>query len=364
MRRIFLFIISVLFLVTALPCFPQEKLEILNADRGRGAKTDLGIVRHLEGNIHLRQGTAELFCQQVTWYVDLDKTILRQNVTFIDGPRTLQADEIIYYNEKQVAHAMGHVVMVDSVYKVTSDNATYYELDEKIAAKDNVTITDDDNSVILTGQHAEYFSKEEYAKATGNPVLTKLDSTGNADIVVIGDVMELFAGGDSTIVKDNVVITHKKSKATCNKAEYFREESRIVLSGEPVVQQKFDKLTGKEIELFFRKQNLEKVIITGDARVSSQVDTTFEDSRMNRLLGRTIRLTIEKSRLKEVFVQGQATCYYYIIENEEYKGLNKIIGDQITMSLDNGKIEQIIIDSNPQSSSGVYYPPGHEKSDL
>ena len=196
-----------------------------------------------------------------------------------------------------------------------------------------------------------------------NPVLTKLDSTGKEDIVVTGDVMELFAGGDSTIVKDNVVITHKNSKATCNKAEYFKKENRIVLSEEPVVQQKYDKLTGKEIELFFRKQNLEKVIINGDARVSSQVDTTFEDSRRNRLLGRTIRLTIEKSRLKEVYVEGQATCYYYIIENEEYKGLNKIIGDQITMSLDNGKIQQIIIDSDPQSSSGVYYPPGHEKTD-
>ncbi len=363
MRIQYFYIIMFLFSFTALPCFAQEKLEILNADRGRGEKTDNGIVRHLEGNIHLRQGTAELFCEQVTWYVELDKTILKQNVTFIDGPRTLQADEIIYYNKKQMAHAMGHVVIIDSVYTVTSDNAIYDELDEKITANDNVTITDDENSVILTGQHAEYFSKDDHAIATGNPVLTRLDSTGSEEIEVTGDFMELFDGGDRAIVKDNVVITHKQSTATCNKAEYFRTENRIVLSEDPVVQQKYDNLSGKEIELYFKKQNLDQVIITGDARVASQVDTTFDDSRRHKLSGNTIRLSIQKSRLKEVFVQGQATCYYYIIENEEYKGLNKIIGDQIIMSLDEGKIHRIIIDSDPQSSSGIYYPPGHEKSD-
>ncbi|MBD3288364.1 hypothetical protein GF337_06130 [candidate division KSB1 bacterium] len=341
----------------------QEKLEIINADRGRGEITDQGIVRHLEGNIHLRQGAAELFCEQVTWYVDQNKTVLKKNVRFIDGQKTLKADKIIYHNKEQVAHATGHVVLIDSVYRLTSNRATYYEEAEKITADDSVRITDDENSIILTGQHAEYYSETEYAKATGDPVLTKLDSTGNKEIVVTGDVMELFDGGDRAIVTDNVDITHEKTTATSNKAEYFKDENRILLSDEPIVQQKFDKLSGNEIELFFKKQNLDKVIISGDAEVSSQVDTTFDDSRLNRLLGNTIRLTIEDSRLKQVFVEGQATCYYYIIEDEEYKGLNKIIGDQIIMTLDEGEIKKIIIDSDPQTSSGIYYPPGHEKTE-
>ncbi|MBD3289541.1 hypothetical protein GF337_12120, partial [candidate division KSB1 bacterium] len=61
------YIIIILLGIATLPCLSQEKLEIINADRGRGEITDQGIVRHLEGNIHLRQGAAELFCEQVTW---------------------------------------------------------------------------------------------------------------------------------------------------------------------------------------------------------------------------------------------------------------------------------------------------------
>ena len=85
MKSMLLYMTAAFFMCAALPCPAQEKLEIINADRGRGEITDQGIVRHLEGNIHLRQGTAELFCEQVTWYVDLHKTVLQKNVRFVDG---------------------------------------------------------------------------------------------------------------------------------------------------------------------------------------------------------------------------------------------------------------------------------------
>ena len=335
----------------------QEKLVLNHADVMKGENTPKGNAIIANGNVHCQQGNIQMFCQRVTWYKELHETIFEQDVKIEDESKILTAKKVFYNDQTRITRAIGDVVLIDSLNRLEADNAIYYENEEQIIADDNVTITDNENEVVLTGQHAEYWRNKEYALIIGEPVLIKKDSTGKEEIRVIGKEMELLEGGKRAIVKDSVKITHNNGKASCNKAEYFKSDNRLLLLEEPVVWQNRDRLSGNEIELFFENDELRQVIITKQALVTSPVDTTIEDSRLNKLLGEKISLFIEKNVLREVLVEGQATCYYHILEKGEYKGQNKIIGDKITMNIDQGEIKGIIIESDPECSSGIYYPP-------
>ena len=353
-----------IFLNCVIPSFAQDKLELIHADIVKGEKTPIGNAIIANGNVHFRQGSMEMFCQRVTWYKDQHETVFEQNVKIEDRSKILLADKVFYNDLTRLTRAIGNVVLIDSLHKLCADRANYYENEDHINADDNVIITDAENEVVLTGGHAEYWRNKEYAHVTINPVLIKKDSTGKEEIRVIGNKMELFEGGERSIVSENVEITHKNGKANCNRAEYFKSENRLLLQEEPVVTQKYDKLSGNEIELFFEHEKLRKVIITKQALVTSPVDTTQKDDRFNKLLGDKITLFMEDNLLKDVLVEGKATCYYHILEKGEYKGRNKVIGDKITMNIDKGEIVKIIIESDPESSSGIYYPPELEKQKI
>jgi hypothetical protein len=104
-----------------------------------------------------------------------------------------------------------------------------------------------------------------------------------------------------------------------------------------------------------------KAIVKDLAVVTSRVDTTdVTDQRVNILTGQQITMYFENEELYRVEVENKATSYYYIYEDDEEKGMNKIIGDKISVFITNRRIERIVVESNPQLSSGTYYPPGKE----
>jgi len=334
----------------------SEKLHIV-ADIMRGEMTSEGPVRMLEGNVHLRQGLANLYCNRARWYVDQHRTILEDSVKYDDGIKTLTAQKIIYNDTSRVLHAVGDVVLVDSIHTMFSDKAVYYDLSDRITAQDNVIMLDNKNNVKLTGEYANYLQETGYAIVEGNPVLIKMDSTGQEEIRVIGIKMELLEDSEMAMVTDSVKISHENGTAYCDTAIFNRSESSLKLVGEPIVWQKYDRLTGDQIELYFHKNKLDTVFILGDAEVRSPVDTLDLTGKMNTLLGLKITLDIEENKLGTVQVDGQATSQYYIFEKDAYKGVNKIIGDKILVTLKDRKIDKINIESDPGSSTGVYYPP-------
>ncbi|MBN1155756.1 hypothetical protein JXB12_12630 [candidate division KSB1 bacterium] len=347
----------ILLLLTAMAVnAAEEKLEI-TADIMRGEMTSNGPARILEGNVHLKQGETSLYCQHAIWYVDQHYTILEQNVKYDDGLKVLTADKVIYDDANKVLNAIGHVVLIDSVRTIRSDRAVYYDVTDKITASSNVTLFDRENNVTLTGEYADFIQERGYATITGDPVLVKRDSTGNEEIRVKGIKMELIDDSDLALVTDSVKIIHRDGTAYCDTAKFDRSQNILRLIGQPRVLQKYDRSTGDEIQLFFHKNDLDSVIIIGNAVVTSPVDTLDVAGRLNRLLGERITLKIENNQLKTVQVNGRATSYYYIFEKDEYRGMNKIIGDRIVMDLKDRKIDTIIIESDPESSTGIYYPP-------
>ncbi len=338
----------------------DEKLEIINADTTRYSKTLQGILIELIGNVHLKQGKAEMFCGRAEHWRDEHKTIIHENVRIYDQEKHLFADKVFYFDIPQIFKATGNVVLKDTIRQVHAKEISYFKKENRIEADFNVVLKDSINYIDIFGEHAQFDNDKDYALVTGNPVLIKKDSTGQEELRITSIKMELFERGDKAVVTDSVHITQSKAHATCGQAEFYRKKNEILLKQKPVAWQGGEHLSGELIHLFTKNNQLVKAIIKDQAIVTSRVDTTDMNQRMNMMTGQQITMYFENEELYHVEVENKATSYYYIYEDNEEKGMNRIIGDKINVYLKDRKIEQIVVESNPQLSSGTYYPPDLE----
>lgn len=338
----------------------EEKLEILNADTTSFAKTQRGVFIELIGNVHLRQGEAQMFCGRAEYWKDIHEAIIHDEVRIYEKGKQLVADKVFYYDIPQIFKAIGNVVIKDSMRQIMAKQVTYYRAENRIEADNKVIMKDSINYVEINGEQAEFDNNKDYAFVTGAPVLVKKDSTGEEEIRITGLKMELFDGGDKAVVTDSVNITQNKVQATCGRAEFYRQLDEIILDQNPIAWQDTDQISGELIHLFIKDRKLVTAIVKNEAKLTSRVDTTGTDQRMNILMGQQITAYFKNEELEQIEVDNRATSYYNIFENNEYKGLNKIIGDKIIVFLKDRGIERIVVESSPQLSAGVYYPPGQE----
>lgn len=362
--KFWIFGITVFFLLSPVMVFSQteteEKLELVSYDSLRQTSTSKGFLRELVGNVHLRQGKSEMFCERVKWWVDTDEVVIDQNVRIYDESKLLLADVVYYYIDSQIYRAVGNVMLKDSMKTVTAKRISYLKQEDQVKADEDVNLIDFKNNMTIYGEHAEIDNKVDYAMVTGQPVLIKKDSTGAEEFRISSKKMELFEGGDRAVISDSVRIVQSKAVATCGLAEYFRKNDEIFLKQNPSVTQGGDFLSGESIHLFIKDRKLEKAIVQNKALVTSIVDTTQKvpNQKLNKLTGQQITMFFENEELSKAIVEMQATSYYHVYEDDEEKGLNKIIGDKITMFFQNREIIKILIESNPQLSSGIFYPAG------
>lgn len=339
------------------------KLRLEHADSLRGLEENGVSIIEALGNVKFVQDSATLTCDRARTIQAESRTEFMGNVVMHDGPKWLRADRVIAYEDRKIQEAIGQVALGDQSSQMTARFVRYYQLTDIAIAEDDVTITNSERRVLLTCGKAEYQREKEYSKATISPVLIELDSLQNENMRITGETIELFEGGARAKVTGKVEITQKKTRAHCEEAEYFREEGRLELRFDPVAWQERDELRGELIELFIANQKLSQVKVTGKATMISPADTTQPDSsvsrkRLNSLSGATMNLFFKEEQIEHVLVEDAATSVYHVIEAGADKGTNEVQGDKITLFFSNKELQRILIASKPGKSNGKFVPPG------
>jgi len=355
-------IIFLLIIIYPFVLFSQtnEQLEIISTDSIMQKTTAQGSLRELIGNVHLRQGDTDMYCESMRWWVDLDRVVIKQDVRIFDKIKELIADEVLYNVITKVYVAKGNVVLKDTVRQITADEIQYFKMEDQIHADGNVIMHDWENYIDIFSGYAEIDNQKDYVKIIENPVLIKNDSTHQEELRITGLKMELYNGGDKAVVTDSVHITQKEASATCGVAEFYRNKNEIILKDNPITWQNDDRISGEMIHLYLVDDQLVKAIVKEKGLVKSRVDTTDIDMRFNKLTGQQITMYFEDQEIHKVVVENKATAFYFVVEDGEEKGMNKIIGDKIIVEIEDQKIVDIWIESKPQLSEGIFYPPGFE----
>ncbi|NIR51832.1 hypothetical protein GWO43_24970, partial [candidate division KSB1 bacterium] len=311
----------------------------------------------LIGNVEFKQGGTTIKCDVAKRTVGKDPVALLGHVQILDESRSLFADTVYVYQDAQKQVASGNVISITASDTTTAQRITYYDEENKIVSEQDVRIVDREENRIVTGERAEYLRDEKYGEISGNPTLTRADSLGNETMRVKGDTMEVFKGGDETLVRGNVKITNPNATSTCGQAVYFKKEEKTLLTENPKVIQRNRQIVGDTLWLFLEDSQLSRASVVGHASATSDADTLNKGRWVNKLSGQNINFYFEDKQLKKVIIDNQATSLYHIIEEGEYKGANEVSGDKIIAFMSDGVAKRVVVKSDPDMSSGKYVPP-------
>mgnify|MGYP006278629993 CR=1 FL=1 len=364
LRYIFVFLVLCHPLVAQVSDTTQvERLQLVHADRLVGQNVGQDNVRQLIGNVKFRQGDAVLTCNRATQYVEAGRTILYGDVAYVDTAKSLYGDKITYYEATQIAYVEGNVKLVDSTKTLYADRLRYYDEEEKAVAEGNVVMIDDAEDMVLTGTFAEYLQESKYAQVTGQPVLTKQDTTDSSELVIRGSFFEMFDDGDRFVVTDSVHVTRGEIEAFCDTLIYLQEASKITLASLPRVHQGEQYLTGRSVSLLLDEADVVGIEISGNAIATSRVDSSIiTNVPYDLLTGEDMMVYVTDENIDSVRIVGRATSYYHVIEEGKEEGLNKALGDTMFIVFQDQELRRVRVTSSPSASTGEFYPPSHQST--
>lgn len=335
----------------------DERLRLVRAARLSGQTVDGRVLQRLEGDVLFRQGRATMSCEQALRDEAAGTVVFMGRVRIDTGRRRLHAERVAYNEFSRVEEAEGHPVVYDSTRRLAAERLTYVEPEERALAVGQVVLADTARFTTLTCGRVEYFRATGYAVATCSPRLVKTDSTGGDSLVLSGDKMEVFDGGARALVTASVTLRKGRLVVSCGRAEYYDDEEKVLLTAAPHGVYGQDHLRGTIMEVFLSGQEVRRIVVQGDALITSPSDSLNPETRVNRLTGQRVTIQLAEEQIREMTIEEQATSLYHVVEEGEFKGVNLISGDRILLYLEDGKLRRVRIESTPGKTTGVFYPP-------
>jgi lipopolysaccharide export system protein LptA len=276
----------------------------------------------------------------------------KDKVEFFDSPRTLLSDEVNYNEFTQELTANNNVRIYQDTLSISCQRAKYLSGLKQGYLFDDVKIKERSRNLLLTGQFGFFDHEKNYARVTGDPVLTERDSTLTEITEVKGDTVEFFGEENRARVSRNVVIVREGLVATGSRVDYFTKDKYAELVGNPEALQNEDEISGDTMRMYFEGEKLKFVEVIGHAVATSPADSGFSDPK-NRLEGKQMRIWLKDQKIDSVLVEGNAIANYFIREKTQRKGKDETSGDKLLVFFDKNKISKIRVVGG---TKGQYIP--------
>ncbi len=360
MRYLFILasLIACLSFSANLPAQPS-RLELIHADVNRGQLSeDLEELRVLEGNVHARQDTAEIFCDLATYYSRQQKLVLEGNVRIYRGPEVLFAQTVTYYENRKLAISQGNVRVQRPGQEMRSQYLEYYYDTDRAFAKTNLLLIDEDSRARVSAAEGEYIPQENRSRVENNAHFWQVDSSGNDTLHIYARLMEYyFAPERKAVARDSVRILRGDLTARCDSAVYWLDKEQVFLEIDPRSWQQNNELFGRQMELDLAGMELRKITVRGQANAVSVEDSTLQ--KVNRLTGQEIIGFIVNRKIDQLWAINNARSRYYIKDQESEQGFNVASADTIRLFFKEGELDHISVHGGAQ---GIFYPVDYKGS--
>ncbi|MCF7886638.1 MAG: hypothetical protein K9M80_09095, partial [Candidatus Marinimicrobia bacterium] len=381
-------IVLILVLVTMLQADQKEKLRLLEAGKLQQYTEQGGVVKKLTNDIHFRKGDVDLRCELAFWYEQKERADFFKNVIVTNKARTLTADSLIYFYDRDIIRAFGNPALEDSSGKITADTLIYHIEDELFYCKGDVKLTQEnknltaknltymadikktiatqdaimenkENLTTLASDSIVYFNEANRISAYINPVLTKIDTASSRKTKIFGSRIKGTEKEGNFTVLQNVKIIRDEMKAFADHADYNDSTGVITLTGNPNVISDNRDIYGDKITAYLRDNKIKHVNIDGNAIASSvshyylpahdSTQTKSDTSHTpqgdlvnikDEMTGNQMDIYFKNGNTDSIRVSGMATSYYNVAQDSILKGVNQASGDTIVMHFDSTEQEQ------------------------
>lgn len=329
-----------------------SRVELIHADVSRGEERDGVLVRILEGNVHIRQDTIDIFCDRATYDPRQKIITLEGHLRINRGNERLEAQKILYYEQIRKAVAQNNVILRRPGQEMFTDYLEYFYETDQAFARGHLLLHDLEQRTFVRAHQGEYLPQKNLAYVQQKAHLWQVDSSGTDTLHIFAHKMVyIFAPNRQAIARDSVVIRRGDFIARCDSAIYLPDQERAFLEVHPVAQQKGNHLQGRRIEVLFQNMKVHRIIIHQQAWVTSLVDSVH--GWQNRLDGDKIEMQFQNGELQLLTAISQAQSVYYIEDKQGRMGVNTATADTIRVFFHKGEVDSIAVIGGAQ---GVYSP--------
>lgn len=329
--------------------------------------TDIGYyygdtkVAHSKSGISLFDGHVNLSSKNGYYYFDEKRAFFYDNVKLYDQLTNLQSDRLTYYNDEDKAVAAGNVEVRDSSSILFADSLTHFR-DTKISfAYNNILIYDPKNRLAIFADRLEDYNNQNYTKIYENPFLVKVDTTDNGQLdtlVISSKLMESYDDSTKRVVATDSVLIARKDFASINditilyrNSDYLYTYKPENATSQPVMWNENTQLIGDSINVYLQNNRLKRLLINSNASIISSNEKY--DFKYDQISGRNIEMMFGENGLEKTEVTGSVLGIYYLFEDDEPNGLLKSSSERTVIFFEDNAVTEVKFYGNPVSE---YHP--------
>ncbi len=327
-------------------------LHLVHADRWNRKIIAGEKIQHLIGHVEAYQDTLKIFCDELIFYEDKDIADFIGNVLIDDSHHKLWADKIIYHSNSRIADCLGHVKISgvnDSLY---AEKFIYQFRGGNADAEKNLFIWDKQNNVRIWGDSGQYISNSRESHVVGNAYFQQLESNQSDTLVITARLLSYYGiDPKKAIAKDSVRIFKGDVRAACDSATYFVNDQLVSLRINPLAWQAESEMNGKMIDFSLDSLKIKEIFLYEKAKIVTLADSI--EKKYNILKGKSIQVSMADGRPDRVIARSNAISVYQIEEDKVKQGTNSASSDSIIVYFKEGEADSISIIGGAE---GTFYP--------
>ncbi|MCX6269916.1 MAG: hypothetical protein NTU44_01625 [Bacteroidetes bacterium] len=282
------------------------------------------------------------------------ETITR--VAFFKGPTKILGKETnIYcengwYNTNTDIAQFNNNASIRNKSQVLRGDSLYYDREKGIGkAFKNVTITDSVQNIIISGQSGRYFKQRGYSLITDRVLAIMIEKTDS--LFLHADT--LFTTFDTAMQTNTLSAFHhakfyrKDLQGLCDSLIYNFRDSTIALYHNPVLWSEENQLTADSIRIWMTNEMADSMLLYNTAFIISKSDT----GKFNQVKGRNMTGFFRKNELDHVMVNGNAKTVYFAKEDDGSSiGINIAAASDMLITVKDKKINRIKYLNKPDAT--------------
>jgi hypothetical protein len=281
----------------------------------------------------------------LTWRPGTDATVARifrqteeAQITYVSGgmiwtcgTAAMEADSAVKYDLTRRVELIGNVQYRDTIRTLESEELTYFELADRIVATGDVFLTRLASGSTLEGPKVEFLRAvsgiDEVTLATGRPhMVLRPENDPDAEPFEVDADESEFLGEEEARARGNVDIVRPDLTAAADSARFRLGDGSGVLYGDPWIEGEAFRLEGDTIRTTFEENELRSVLASGTGHA---IGESFEVVSEDILVG------IAEQAVDAVWAYGPGRSL-------AISGGHRVYGDSLRFVMLEGRIDSVL----------------------
>jgi len=231
------------------------------------------------------------------------------------------------YNQKTI-DSYNREIQSDTLFIDLKNDENYF--------KNNVEIMINPDTYII----AEYVKQNDQFSYIYDDSYIKLLNKSDS-ILISGDTIKIHDQEEKLEIINNIIIEGKELEGSCQNMQFKNQYKYIYMYSNPVLWVHDTQITGDEIELYVKANQLDSIHIPSNPFVISPCEAS---DNYNQIKGKFLSGKFEDEQIEYVKVMGNSKMKYFEQQKPESSiiGLNNIESGSLRLLFDKNSVKQVI----------------------